>query len=94
MTTERTHEAGTDMRDEVQVIGDRTVINPRIRASQLRDVEGNVLQCGQSARLGMRLRVLVRETWRGLPRALQALRTASHAGKRSGCGLPRPDPLN
>ena len=42
-TTERTHEAGKDMKGEVQVIGDRTVVNPRTRIAHLRDSEGNVI---------------------------------------------------
>jgi len=32
------------MTGEVQVIGDRTVINPRIRVAQLRDADGNVIE--------------------------------------------------
>lgn len=44
MTTERTHEAESNVTGEVQVIGDRTVINPRIRVARLRDMNGNVFE--------------------------------------------------
>ena len=45
-TTERTRtsDVGLDEENEVQVIGDRTVINPRIRVAQLRDADGNVFE--------------------------------------------------
>ena len=43
-TTERTRtgKGGTNMKGEVQTIGDRVVINPRTRLCFLRDAEGNV----------------------------------------------------
>ena len=44
MTTERTHEAVSNGTGKVQVIGDRKVINPRIRVAQLRDMNGNVFE--------------------------------------------------
>ena len=45
-TVERTptSDVGQDMKNEVQVIGDRKVINPRIRVAQLRDADGNVFE--------------------------------------------------
>ena len=44
-TTERirTGEVVLNIKDEVQIIGDRVVINPRIRVGRLRDAEGNVI---------------------------------------------------
>jgi len=45
VTTERTRtsDVGSNKKNEVQVIGDRTVINPRIRVAHLRDADGNVI---------------------------------------------------
>ena len=42
-TTERTHESGMNVRVEVQVIGDRVVVNPRTRVAHLHDFDGNVV---------------------------------------------------
>ena len=44
-TTERTRtgEMGLNINGEVQIIGDRVVINPRIRVGRLRDDGGNVI---------------------------------------------------
>ena len=41
-TTERTHESGLVVTDEVQIIGDRTVVSPRSLIAHLRDTDGNV----------------------------------------------------
>ena len=43
--TERTWtgEGGLNIKDEVQIIGDRVVINPRTRLCSLRDAGGNVI---------------------------------------------------
>ena len=45
-TTEQTSTSGVGLneKNEVQVIGNRTVINPRIRVAHLRDVDGNVFE--------------------------------------------------
>ena len=42
-TTERTHESGLVVKGEVQIIGDRAVVNPRTRIAHLRDSKGSVI---------------------------------------------------
>ena len=43
-TTERTHESGLIVTGDVQVIGDRVVVNPRTRIACLRDADTNVIE--------------------------------------------------
>ena len=43
-TTERTHESGLVVTGEVQVIGDRVIVNLRTRIARFRDADTNVIE--------------------------------------------------